>query len=442
MEKQPSLELSRNSSFAVPELKTSDICGTTPMTLTIEPVHATPPPQSLSRSMTPKAAAAAAATATSASTEPKKKPMKYSRGVSGHHLLLTRGDGKLLKQGSRREENFYNLVLKCLEESESPQMGTSLPQMASSFPQLSASAPVEGDLGSVVRKKDVCSTIRALRPYIPQFFGAQVLTPSMPDLHEAVAKELQERGEPLRMITLQDVCAGFERPCVLDMKMGTRQYGLNAPDCKVETKTRKARESTSSTLGMRIHGFRKWSPSEQSYLRTDKYQCRALSAEGVRTSLKQFLNHDPKLIDVFHKKASALKDIFSRQNHFRFFTSSLLMVYDFVRPYETAGIYMVDFAYTYTYDEVKQAMDISTYETRDEGYLQGLKTLAHHLSPATPIQVPPVAPGHTVPNLVTNSEKDEDEDDDVELGDEPPSRPIDVPILVACDDDEESLKAV
>jgi hypothetical protein len=106
-----------------------------------------------------------------------------------------------------------------------------------------------------------------------------------------------------------------------------------------------------------------------------KKECSAFTPLQVEETLYQFFNGDAGLASSFQKIVRDFERAFLTQTAFRFFTSSVLLVYDGSRPSSTARLAMVDFAYTYRNVELRAAQDEDADHERDNGYLLGVESL-------------------------------------------------------------------
>ncbi|TEB35341.1 SAICAR synthase-like protein [Coprinellus micaceus] len=133
-------------------------------------------------------------------------------------------------------------------------------------------------------------------------------------------------------ILMEDLTGRLKHPCVMDVKMGTRQYGLDATYAKKKSQRAKCKKTTSAELGVRVCGMQVWNHATQSYVTQDKYRGRNIKPAQFDSVIESFLFDGERLlayqIPVLLQKLYALARIINRLKGFRFYGCSLLLIYD------------------------------------------------------------------------------------------------------------------
>ncbi|KAI1915171.1 inositol polyphosphate kinase kcs1 [Ophidiomyces ophidiicola] len=252
-------------------------------------------------------------------------------------------------------------------------------------------------------------------PTLPVTLGTHTGEPIRLPVNPKEAQTMQDERVQFFLL-LEDLTAGMNKPCVLDLKMGTRQYGIEADEKKKKSQRRKCQTTTSAQLGVRLCGMQVWNVKKQEYLFEDKYFGRDLTAgREFQDALTRFLSDGvssssvSKKIPVILNQLSKLEAMIRGLPGYRFYASSLLILYDgekapskngaqknkpkdldsngdshhkvtFEDKYDHSGLQLkiVDFANCVTGEDGIPADTICPPHYPgdiDRGYLRGLRTL-------------------------------------------------------------------
>ncbi|KAL7424023.1 inositol polyphosphate kinase kcs1 [Cryptotrichosporon argae] len=268
-------------------------------------------------------------------------------GSTGSDVRRTKSDvalsdmkhaaSKLAKRDESLDRGMFSMDAE--DEGEPVAMKPKLNALTSALTPLSAlskqaQSPVDSPRGLSRsapfsnRRESSLSPSRALDRRA-SLMSPTIAVPSSPSVHPSAVEDISRQE---LFIFMEDLTGRLRRPCVLDLKMGTRQYGFDATPAKKKSQRKKCDSTTSRTLGVRMCGMQMWNNQTQEYTSKSKYRGRKLRTDDFPRALKCYLSDGNRLlVDLIPgliQKLYNLAAIIASLPGFRFYGCSLLLIYD------------------------------------------------------------------------------------------------------------------
>ncbi|CAI4057877.1 inositol polyphosphate kinase KCS1 SKDI_04G2500 [Saccharomyces kudriavzevii IFO 1802] len=200
-----------------------------------------------------------------------------------------------------------------------------------------------------------------------------------------------------KFILLEDLTRNMNKPCALDLKMGTRQYGVDAKGAKQLSQRAKCLKTTSRRLGVRVCGLKVW--NKDYYITRDKYFGRRVKVGWQFARVIARFLYDGKTVESLIRQIPRLikqldtlySEIFNLKGY-RLYGASLLLMYDGDankanskrKKAANVKVNLIDFARCVTKEDAMECMDKfrippKSPNIEDKGFLRGVKSLKFYL---------------------------------------------------------------
>ncbi|GAA96695.1 uncharacterized protein L969DRAFT_97050 [Mixia osmundae IAM 14324] len=118
--------------------------------------------------------------------------------------------------------------------------------------------------------------------------SARLMADCLPRLRNIKPAWLAHLPPHPHWLAVENVLAPFERPNVIDVKLGQQLFDEDAPPDKQARMLQASLTTTSSSMGLRITGFKVWDEARQAYALTDKQYGKHITATELPTAMQRF----------------------------------------------------------------------------------------------------------------------------------------------------------
>lgn len=317
----------------------------------------------------------------------KRRSTPYLHQVGGHGLLRQITPGKILKPMCDKELRFYRLVHNPDLPVAHLWLKQTTPHFYGEHPLSSSDSDEENPNSCVLReggdqvvedlsgngniRKEGAESSPRLQWINESATGVPSYVSPWAETMAKRSRNSKKKRKSGTSICLEDINEQFSLPCVLDCKIGQRHYGDDASPEKRRSHIEKSNSTTSARYGIRFTGMQSYKRGRNAFEFKDKYHGRTLKGEHLIPEMKWFFSDGYDLrrrsVALVLEKIKFIGEKMKTQTFFRFYSSSLLIVYegDTNLP-DRVDVRMIDF--------VKTQWDMN--ETKvDDGYLVGINTL-------------------------------------------------------------------
>ncbi|CDH51754.1 arginine metabolism regulation protein iii [Lichtheimia corymbifera JMRC:FSU:9682] len=200
------------------------------------------------------------------------KLVKFTDQVAGHDRLLrfSTHDLMVIKPATRKEIDFY-------EEAQQR------PDFECWIPKCFGNLHMATDSELAMLREQHINDAELSQTLLKASSATDADTPLQD--HRPIDSQGRSLDENL---CLENVLHGFTRPCVLDLKLGTRLYDDDATPEKREKMQKNAKGTTSEELGIRISGMKVYNTIDRAWAIYDKQFGRSRTADTILDGLLSF----------------------------------------------------------------------------------------------------------------------------------------------------------
>ena len=230
--------------------------------------------------------------------------------------------------------------------------------------------------------------------YIPEFLNiAKILTPSLNEKNDISGNEeikfetfipgaydsLGQTVDDLYIIQ-KDISSGFKKTAILDLKVGTRSWRLNASQKKADRRTKKIQRGPNGILKFRVRGAIYYNSDNliETVHRDFSDKC---TMKELQNFIESFFKHTNQITSMVEKLEKLKLLIIEAEEKYgiRFYSSSIVFMYD-ENDTSKFDLRLLDFEKAYVHIE-REARECNVpLEECDDGLADAITNIVYILN--------------------------------------------------------------